>query len=149
VGVHNSFSWSAGAQRAWRAAAAGLLAALFSWGAQASSSGVVISQVFGGGSTTGPFASDYVELFNAGAAPVVITGWSIQYSSSSGTGLFSGNGVSVLSGTLQPGQYHLVRLNTAASGTALPTPDTVGSNTTNIAGTAGKVILVNVSTGLA
>lgn len=126
-----------------------MLAGLWSLAAQASTSGVVISQIFGGGSTTGPYASDYVELFNAGPAPVVITGWSIQYASSSGTGLFSGNGVSTLTGTLQPGQYHLVRLNTAASGTALPTPDTLGSNSTNLASAAGKVILANVSTGLA
>ena len=115
--------------------------------ALASTSGVVISQIYGGNGST--YASDYVELFNAGTAPVVITGWSIQYSSASGTGLFSGNGISTLSGTLQPGQYHLVRLNTVASGTALPTPDTLGSNATNLSGTAGKVVLANVSTGLA
>src|SRR5690349_20197224 len=48
----------------------------------ASTSGVVISQVYGGNGNT--FASDYVELFNAGSAAVAINGWSIQYASASG-----------------------------------------------------------------
>ena len=109
----------------------------------ASTSGVVISQVYGGNGNT--FASDYVELFNAGAAPVSISGWSIQYASATSTGTFAGNGVTALSGTLQPGQYYLVQLATT-SGPALPATDATGS--TNISGTAGKVILANVSTGL-
>lgn len=110
----------------------------------ASTSGVVISQVYGGNGNT--FASDYVELFNAGSAPVSISGWSIQYASATSTGLFNGNGVTALSGTLQPGQYYLVQLATT-SGPALPAADATG--TTNMSGTAGKVILANVSTGLA
>jgi predicted extracellular nuclease len=152
VGVHYNFSWSAGAQRVWRAAAAGLLAVLFSVAAQASTSGVVISQVYGGGGNStpnGPFASDYVELFNAGSAAVTITGWSVQYASATGTGSFS-NGLTVIgSVTLQAGQYHLVRLGTnATGGGAAIAADTNGTNT-NISGSNGKVILANVSTGLA
>ncbi|MFM9916331.1 MAG: ExeM/NucH family extracellular endonuclease [Rhizobacter sp.] len=112
--------------------------------ALASTSGVVISQVYGGNGNV--YASDYVELFNAGTAPVSIAGWSVQYSSAAGTGLFSGNGVAALSGTLQPGQRYLVQLATT-TGTALPTPDAIG--TTNMSGTAGKVIIANVNTGLA
>lgn len=112
--------------------------------ALASPSGVVISQVFGGNG--GAFASDYVELHNAGAAPVSLNGWSIQYASATGTGNFSGNGVVALSGTLQPGQYYLVKLATT-TGTALPTPDASGS--INLSGTSGKVVLANVATGLA
>ena len=110
----------------------------------ASTSGVVISQVYGGNGNT--FASDYVELFNAGAAPVSISGWSIQYGSSTGTGNFASNGVTALNGVLQPGQYFLVKLATT-TGTTLPTADATG--TTNISGTAGKIVLANVSTGLA
>ncbi len=130
-----------GCRRAAMAGAALLLAAAPAW---ASTSGVVISQVYGGNGNA--FASDYVELFNAAATPVSIAGWSIQYSSAAGTGLFSANGVTALSGTLQPGQRHLVQLATT-TGTALPTADSVG--TTNLSGTAGKVILANVATGLA
>lgn len=112
--------------------------------ALASPSGVVISQVFGGNG--GAFASDYVELHNTGTAPVSLTGWSIQYASATGTGNFSGNGVVALSGTLQAGQYYLVKLATT-TGTALPTPDASGS--INMSGSSGKVVLANVATGLA
>jgi hypothetical protein len=113
--------------------------------ANASTSGVVISQVYGGNGNT--YNRDYVELFNASSSPVNITGWSIQYSSATGTGLFSANGVTALSGTLQPGQYYLVGLASSTAGTAIPSPD--ASGTSNLSGTAGKVVLVNTSTGLA
>ena len=112
---------------------------------QASTQGVVISQVYGGNGAT--FNRDYVELFNASTQPVDISGWSVQYSSATGTGLFSTNGISVLNGVLQPGQYYLVGLATAVNGAALPTVDAPG--TTNMSGTAGKVVLVNTSAGLA
>ncbi len=112
--------------------------------ASASTSGVVISQVYGGNGNA--YASDYVELFNAGTAAVNITSWSVQYASASGSGNFASNGVTTLSGTLQPGQYYLVKLTTT-SGPALPAADATG--TSNLSGTAGKVALVNNSTGLA
>jgi hypothetical protein len=110
----------------------------------ASTQGVVISQVYGGNGVT--FNRDYVELFNASSQPVSIAGWSIQYSSATGTGLFSANGITALTGTLQPGQYYLVGLATSANGAALPMVDATG--TTNMSGTAGKVVLVNSSAGL-
>jgi len=110
----------------------------------ASTSGVVISQVYGGNGNA--FASDYVELFNAGSSAVAIDGWSIQYGSATGTGNFASNGVTALSGTLQPGQHYLVQLATT-TGTALPAADATGS--TNLSGTAGKIVLANVSAGLA
>ncbi len=65
--------------------------------------GVVISQVYAGNGNT--YASDYVELFNNGTTPQSLTGSSTQYASSTGTGNFSGNGISALSGTMRPGQY--------------------------------------------
>jgi uncharacterized protein len=108
--------------------------------------GVVISQIYGGQGNV--FNQDYVELFNNGNAAVDISGWSVQYSSATGTGNFSANGVTTLSGLLQPGQYYLVGLRSAANGSALPTPDT-SNNATDMSGTNGKVVLVNSSTGLA
>ena len=112
--------------------------------AVASDSGIVISQVYGGNGVT--FNRDYVELFNGSQVAVNISGWSIQYASATGTGAFS-NGVTALNGTLQPGQYYLVGLASTTAGAALPTTDANGS--TNMSGTAGKVALVNNSTGLA
>ena len=103
----------------------------------ASTSGVVISQVYGANGNT--YASDYVELFNAGSAAVSVSGWSIQYTSATGAGNFL-NGSTNITGTIQPGQYWLVKLNTT-TGTALPTPDFTG--TSDLSGSAGKVALVN------
>ena len=115
----------------------------------ASTSGVVISQVFGGnGAAPNAYASDYVELFNAGNTAQSIAGWSIQYSSAAGTGTFASNGVTTLVGTLQPGQHYLVKLVTT-TGNPLPVDADVTNNSLNISGTAGKLVLVNTATGLA
>ena len=105
---------------------------------------VVISQIYGGGGNSGAnWRHDYIELYNRGNAPVSLAGWSVQYSSSTGTGLFSQN-VTNLSGTINPGQYFLVQeaTNNIAVGAALPTPDVAGG-AINMSGTAGKVVLVN------
>lgn len=111
----------------------------------ASTSGVVISQVYGGNGNV--YASDYVELHNTGSAAVNVTGWSIQYASATGTGNFSGNGVVALNGSIPAGGFYLVRLATATAGAVLPAPDATGN--INLSGTAGKVVLANVATGLA
>ncbi len=110
---------------------------------------VVISQVYGGGGNSqAPYANDFVELFNRSTNAVSIAGWSIQYASATGTGNFSANGIVTLSGSLQPGQHYLVQLfSQAAVGAALPTPNATG--TINLSGSAGKVVLVNSSAGLA
>ena len=72
----------------------------------------------------------------------------MQYASATGTGNFAANPVTVLSGSLAPGQYYLVRqASGGATGVALPTPDATG--TVNMSGTGGKVILASTTTGLA
>ena len=112
--------------------------------AHASASGVVISQVYGGGGNAGStFKNDFIELFNAGTAPVSLTGWSVQYASAAGTTWQ----VTALNGTLAPGQYFLVQESQGTGGTTLlPAPNATG----NIAmsATAGKVALVSVATAL-
>ena len=110
---------------------------------RAVSSGVVISQVYGGGgATTGSpaFKNDYIELFNRGNAPVSLAGMSVQYASS--TGNFT-QATALPSVALQPGQYFLVQEGTAAGalGGTLPTPD--ASGTISMSATTGKVALVN------
>ncbi|WP_398310506.1 ExeM/NucH family extracellular endonuclease [Zoogloea sp.] len=114
-------------------------------GLASAASDIVISQIYGGGGNV--YGADYVELFNRSSNPVDVSGWSVQYGSATGTGNFSGNGVAALSGTLQPGQYLLVRLATASGGSALPAADATG--TSNLALANGKVVLANVATGLA
>lgn len=124
-----------------------LLAAAFAAPAVlASSSGVVISQVYGGGGNSGAtYKQDFIELFNAGSAPVTITGWSVQYAAATGTSWQ----VTPISGsvTLQPGQYYIVREAAGTGGTVdVPTDSTVG--TIAMAGASGKVALVKSTTAL-
>ena len=114
----------------------------------APSPGVVISQVYGGGGNSGaPYTHDFVELFNRGGMPVSIAGWSIQYTSATGTGNFGASAtlISELPAiTLQPGQYVLVQeASQAAVGSPLPTPDVVDTTPIAMAAGAGKVALVN------
>ena len=117
--------------------------------AGALSTNVVVSQVFGGGGNTGaPYQNDFVELFNRSASPVSLAGWSVQYTSATGTGTFASQPIATLSGVLQPGQYYLVQEGAGAgNGVPLPTPD--ASSTAAMAAGAGKVIVANTTTGLA
>ncbi len=116
--------------------------------ARALSMNVVISQVYGGGGNSGAvYLNDYVELFNRSNQPVSLDGWSVQYASATGSGTFSSNPVTALSGTLQPGQYYLVRLySSGGTGAPLPAADAVG--TTNLSGASGKVIVASTGSGL-
>ena len=129
------------------------LAALYPASPGAISSNIVISQVYGGGgNTNAPHTHDYIELFNRGNAPVSIAGWSLQYASATGTGSF-GSGATQITElpavTINPGQYFLVQQVGGSIGAALPAPDFADPTPINMSGTAGKVALVNTTTGLA
>src|SRR5207245_4080578 len=112
---------------------------------QAVSTSVVISQVYGGGgNTSAQYQNDFVELFNRGTTTVSLTGWSVEYTSATGTGLFSQNAVT-LSGSIGSGQYYLVKLASGgAVGAALPPADAT-STTINMSATTGKVIVANTT----
>jgi len=105
---------------------------------------IVISQVYGGGGNSGAtFKNDFIELFNRGTAAVSVTGWSVQYTSASG----SSWSVTNLSGTIQPGHYFLVQEAAGSGGTTnLPTPDATGSIAMSLS--TGKVALVRNQTPL-
>jgi hypothetical protein len=109
------------------------------------STNIVISQIYGGGGNSGaPYTNDFVELFNRGNAAVSLSGWSVQYASSTGTSWQKTD----LTGTLAPGQYLLVQgASGGATGSPLPTPDVTG--TISMAATAGKVVLTNTNTLIA
>jgi predicted extracellular nuclease len=119
---------------------------------QAVSPNIVISQVYGGGGNTGaPYTHDFVELFNRGTTAVSLAGWSVQYTSATGTGNFgsASNLITPLSGSLASGQYLLVQEATnAAVGLPLPTPDVIDGSPIAMAAGAGKVALVNTTTPL-
>jgi len=119
---------------------------------QAVSTTVVISQVYGGGGNSGaPYSNDFIELFNKGTSTVSLVGWSVQYTSATGTGNFGSTGALItnLSGSLAPGQYFLiVEAAGATPSTPLPTPDVTDADPINMAAGGGKVALVNTTTPL-
>lgn len=113
--------------------------------AQASSSGLVISQVYGAGGNGGALLNaDYIELFNAGSAPVNLAGWSVQYASATGSSWTNKTDLPAFS--LQPGQYFLIQQSGGANGSALPTADF--TSTISMAAASGKVALVHSTTAL-
>lgn len=125
---------------------AALLAAFAAVPALASPSGVVISQVYGGGGNSGAlWKSDFVELFNAGPNPVSLAGWSVQNTFATGTAWTVTPLTAVV---LQPGQYYLVKQASGTGGTQdLPAPDAVG--TYAMGSTSGKAALVSSTVALA
>ncbi len=112
--------------------------------AHAVSTSIVISQVYGGGGNAGAtYKNDFIELYNLGSTAVNITGWTVQYASSTGSSWSK----TALTGTIQPGHYYLIQEAVGAGGTTfLPTPDATG--TLSMSATAGKVALVSNSTTL-
>ena len=116
--------------------------------------GLVVSQVYGGGGNSGGvYANDFIEIFNPTASPISLTDLTVQYASATGTGNFGGTAsqITPLSGTLAAGAYLLVQ---GAAGTssppppALPTPDITDGTPIDLSGTNGKVALVNSTTSL-
>ncbi|MEO5945035.1 MAG: T9SS type A sorting domain-containing protein [Ferruginibacter sp.] len=107
---------------------------------------VRISQIYGGGGNSGAtYNEDFIEIFNAGMAPVDISGWSVQYASAAGTS-WAVTAIPALT-SIGAGKYFLVGLAiTTANGVALPGADVTGA--TNMSATSGKVALVNNSTAL-
>jgi hypothetical protein len=115
--------------------------------AEAVSSSIVISQVYGGGGNSGStYTNDFIELYNRGNSTVDVTGWSVQYSSAT----ISTWATTTLSGTIAPGHYFLIQEAAGAGGTTpLPSPDVVASpSPIAMSATAAKVALVNNSTAL-
>ncbi|HEX5702834.1 MAG TPA: Calx-beta domain-containing protein [Pyrinomonadaceae bacterium] len=104
-------------------------------------SGLVISQVYGGGNNAGaPFRNDFVEIYNRGTTTVdfAVTPHSIQYAA---VGSNFGSQTNLTSGSIAPGKYYLVQEGGGTTnGVALPAPDAIG--TIAMGNTAGKVALV-------
>ncbi|MBP6596108.1 MAG: lamin tail domain-containing protein [Arenimonas sp.] len=121
-----------------------IFSVVFALSAAPAAAQVVISQVYGGGGNSGaPLKSDFIELFNAGSTPVNLSGWSVQYASSTGTSWQ----VTALAGTVPAGGYFLVKqADGAGTQPPLPTPDATG--TLSMSGTNGKVALASSATAL-
>jgi len=123
-----------------RSAAADTQTVLLSGSVTAPAAKVVVNQIYGGGGNSGSvFSNDFIELFNDGDTAVSLAGWSVQYSSATGTGAWQ---VTPLTGTIPPHGYFLVQEAIGASpNTPLPAPDVTG--TIAMSATSGKVLLSN------
>jgi len=107
-------------------------------------SGVVISEVYGGGGNTGAqYTNDFLELYNRGTSAQSVAGWSVQYSSATGTSWQS----TPLTGSVPAGGYYLIKEGAGSgTGAALPTANDTG--TIALSASNGKVALVNTATPL-
>lgn len=106
--------------------------------ANPSGTGLVVSEVYGGGGNAGAtWTNDFVELYNPTDAAIDVDGWSVQYRSATGTSAQ----VTELSGSVPPGGYYLVQEAAGSGGSDnLPTPDATGSIA--MSGSKGVVLLV-------
>jgi hypothetical protein len=110
--------------------------------------GLLISQIYGGGGNSGAqYTNDYIELYNPTASAISTSGLSVQYASAAGT---SWNTFALPTASIAPGHFFLIQA-AAGSGTdaSLPTPDaTIPGTSFNLSATTGKVALVNSTTPL-
>ncbi|HEX7653333.1 MAG TPA: DNA/RNA non-specific endonuclease [Verrucomicrobiae bacterium] len=113
-------------------------------GGGSSATNLTISQVYGGGGNSGAtYINDFIEIYNAGTTAVNLTGYAVQYASSTGTSWQ----VTPLSGSIAAGTHYLIQEAAGTGGTtALPTPQVTG--TISMAATAGKVALTSSTTAL-
>ncbi|MDZ4196017.1 MAG: endonuclease, partial [Candidatus Izemoplasmatales bacterium] len=101
---------------------------------------VVIYEIYGGGGNSGAIYNyDYVILYNTTSLSINLGGYSIQYSSATGTSYTA----TALTGSIYPNSYYVIRFgtNNQEVGSAIPIAHSVSSNT-NLAATAGKIALV-------
>ena len=117
---------------------------LYAQWSSVSSGSLMIYEVYGGGGNSGStYTNDYIVLYNSTSSSIDLTGYSVQYASATGTTW----SVTTLSGSIAAGDFYLIQQAKGSGGTtALPTPDAIG--TIAMAGTAGKVALVNSTTAL-
>ncbi len=109
---------------------------------------LVISQIYGGGGNSGSpsYTYDFIELYNPTNAAIDVSGYSVQYASSGGTGWQVGSLSS--GGSIQPGKYFLIKA--ASQGTSTTQDFTADATITiNIATASGKLALVSNQTALA
>ncbi len=126
-----------------------LAATLFMLGISNSEASLVISQIYGGGGGGIPvptYKSDYVELLNNSETAQNLTGYSIQYSSSTGT---TWAAIALPNVTIAPYQYFLIQGFTSTTGLQeLPLPEFNAGNGLNLSASSGKLALVSTTNAL-
>jgi 5'-nucleotidase len=108
--------------------------------AAAETSHVIINEAYvNGGSANASYKNKYVELYNPTSADINLTGWSLQYRSS--TGQVAPTGLATLSGTIKANDYFLIKGNSnGVVGRDIPTSDADASGF-SFAGGGGTLIL--------
>ena len=116
--------------------------------ANTAGTGLVISEVYGGGGNSGAtYNHDFVELYNPTNVAVDVSSMSVQYRSSGGTG--NPSGVIALSGSVPAKGYYLVEGGSQDITVGQDLPVTPGaSGNVNMSGTKGTVFLANQTTAL-
>ncbi len=116
----------------------------------AGSTTVVISQLYtAGGNSGATYNADYVELHNISSTPQTLTGWSLQYSSATGT--TAAASVISIPGTvtIPAGGYYLVQGTAGSTGAALPVTADVTLSGLAMGASGGRIYLTNSSTAIA
>ena len=116
---------------------------------------VVISGVYGGGGNSGaPVLNDYIELYNTTASPIDLGGWTIYYTSATGTNVTAANTFTFANGTMIGANDFLLLKAAKGAGTQtnpytfdIDISGAAGGNFAMAAG-AGKVLLLSAYTNL-
>lgn len=103
---------------------------------------LMIYEVYGGGGNSGAtYTNDYVVLYNSTNSSINLTGYSIHYSSA--TGSFGTTNNLNLSGTIGSNSYYLIQLKAGTTVTNKPLPRTADiTGNIDLAGANGKIALV-------
>ncbi len=115
--------------------------------AQALGPGLVISEVYGAGSSgaTSVFQNDFVELHNTTASPISLLGKSLQARAVTGTGIPTTANVFPLPDVEVPagGKFLVAGAGGTTNGAPLPTPD--ATSTLSLANNNGQVFLAGTT----
>jgi hypothetical protein len=102
---------------------------------------LVISQIYGGGGTSGAtYQANFIELFNRGTTTVDLNHWSIRITSDTGTFDSAVSFVSSNSIPFLAGQYLLLQIGSSGAN-GLPVPADIPLSLITM-GTSGKIMLV-------
>ena len=116
----------------------------------ASSSTVVISQVYtAGGNSGATYNADYVELFNLSGASVNITGWALQYFSATAAATSTPTISPVVGNvTLAPGQRYLIQATPGTVGVGLANSADQTSSNLAMGAAAGRIYVTSTTAAL-
>jgi uncharacterized protein YdeI (BOF family) len=107
---------------------------------------LMIYEVYGGGGNSGAYYKyDYIVLYNSTSSAIDLTGYSVQYASSTGTTWQ----VTALTGSIASGEFYVIQQAAGSSTTAANLPVTANViGTIAMAGSNGKVALSSSTTAL-